>query len=80
MKTPTINSYLRNSSGNTFQVTDINDLKVELTPVDFTGKKVTMGRSIFDQLCKNKNYDTVINPKNNTERMNSKQFASRFLN
>jgi hypothetical protein len=80
MNKPELNGYIRNSAGNTFQITEFTEERVGMKPYDFNGKSVVMGRRVFDQMCKNKNFDTVNNPSNIHERMDTKQFASRFLN
>jgi hypothetical protein len=80
MKTNTLpanQSYIRNGFGQQFQI-HYQGERV-LLQNHYTGKLNLLSLTVFTQLWKNKNYDTVINPNSISEHLDTRAIASRFL-
>jgi hypothetical protein len=75
---PSVGNYIRNGFGSTFQIIEKTEKRTSLKDF-YTGKELHMSTSVFEQLWKNKNYDTVRNPESIREKMDSASIASRFL-
>jgi hypothetical protein len=74
---PTHQSFIRNGFGTIFQV-HYQGEQVILKNHQ-TEKLIGLSLTVFKQLWKNKNYDTVINPNSVREYLDTRAIASRFL-
>lgn len=76
-KLPNHQSYIRNGFGQTFRV----HYQAERVILENhqTGKLIALSLTIFQQLWKNRNYDTVNNPNSIRELVDTRAIASRFL-